>query len=113
MLANMDTTAIRNRFEGQTALHIPILNHSDEIAEVLAQKMRVQDPAIQETGMVMALVMDMFGEMQDMESLLGAYRSVVEKVGREGISKEEGIEQRTALYIAAGFGKAGPLYNIY
>ena len=106
LLKNMDDEeiAIKNRFEGRTALHMAILNQSDEIAEALIQRMRVEDLATHETGMVMTLAMDVFEEDQDMESLLGTYRKVVAKAGNEGIEKEVGVEQRTALHMAAGFG---------
>jgi ankyrin repeat protein len=108
LLASMEdnVVAIRNRFEGRMALHMAILNHSDEVAEVLIQKMRVQDLAIPERSMKRALAMDTFADEQDMESLIGAHRKVIAKIGREGIEKEEGIAQRTALHMAAGFGMA-------
>ena len=68
LLVNMDnqTIAIKNGFKGRTALHVAILNNSHEFAEVLIQKMRVQDLAVQETGMVIALAIDVSEEMQDM-----------------------------------------------
>ena len=45
--------------------------------------------------------------MKDMGSLRGACRNVMAKIGRDGFSKakEEGIEQRTGLRVATGFGK--------
>lgn len=98
--------AIRNRFEGRTALHMAILTRSDEVAEAIIQKMRVQDLAIPERGMKRALAMDTVTDGQDMASLVEAHRKVIAKIGRESLENEEGIAQRTALNMAAGFGMA-------
>ena len=96
--------AIRNQFEGRTALHMACLNQSEEIAEILIRRMRAEDLAIHETGMVMALATDVSEEEQNTESLLEIRSNVAAKLGQEGIWKEYGIRQRTALHMAAGYG---------
>ena len=101
---NDEEIVIRNRFERRTALHMANLDQSVEIAELLVHRMQVGDLAIHETGMVMALSMAVFEEDQDIGNLLGTYRKVVAKIGKDGIEKEVGVEQRTALHMAAGFG---------